>query len=201
MATIPLMGQPVKLPDFNMGDTMVSIARLRAYEQQQQLEALKLGQAQKGFEREDLWRQAWGDVMTPSQPAAGTRGLARAPPAGVQQSRPWVVSHPCKARRLLRWRSTFHLRRLSKARTPTLRCRPRPARAVCRLSSGRRLSTSNRGPGLKTWQIGASQPPRQPGCRRLGEGCRPWSTAGRSGLGVGAARSARHPWPHAELQP
>ena len=91
MATIPLMGNPVKLPDYNMSDTFVNIARLKAYEQQQRMEELKLGQTQRTLDREDLWRQVWGDVMTPGQPTGGTRGLAGAPPGGATAPPPGGV--------------------------------------------------------------------------------------------------------------
>jgi hypothetical protein len=75
-----------------MGETLVNIARMKAYEQQRRIDELKLGAAERTMAREDEWRSLWGDVFTPQAPARPQPGLTgppqQGPPPGMPQQGP-----------------------------------------------------------------------------------------------------------------
>jgi hypothetical protein len=90
-SSLILAQQPYKPPtDFNLGDTLVQAARLKAYRQQQALEELRLGQAQHAQDRQAQFEQIMSGVFTPQQapPQGPPPGAPPGPPPGQPPGMP-----------------------------------------------------------------------------------------------------------------
>lgn len=76
-----LAQQPAKIPDFDMSQAFVNMARLRAYQQSQRLEEMKLGQLERAEEKTNQWQMLAGQLFSPEAPAQGpgAGGLASQP--------------------------------------------------------------------------------------------------------------------------
>lgn len=79
--SIFFQAQPYKAPNLDFSDTMVSIAKLKAYQQDQRLQELKFGQTERQIARDEEFDRLAAGLFTPSQPAAAPpqRGLAGGP--------------------------------------------------------------------------------------------------------------------------
>ena len=85
---ILLAQQQFKPPDFNMGETLTNIAKMKAYQQAQRLEELKYGQAERAYARDEDFQRLASQLFTPDTPAA------QPPPRGLVGGSPPVAGGP-----------------------------------------------------------------------------------------------------------